>query len=1310
MGVTGLWTVVAPTARPTPLPTLAQKRLAVDASIWIYQFLKAVRDKEGNALRNSHVVGFFRRICKLLFYGVKPVFVFDGGAPILKRETVRGRARRREGRREDAVRTAGKLLALQMGRVAEEEDRRRNEVRERSPLEEELPDEGELVYVEEIGQTAQERQRTRGEGFKRKDQYHLPDLDVSIENMGAPNDPRIMSQAELEEYARQFHSGEEIDFYDFSKIDFESPFFLSLPPGDRYNILNAARLRSRLRMGHSKEQLDAMFPDRMAFSKFQIERVKERNELTQRLMHLNGGADMDYGGRIAGEKDKEYVLVKNDGVEGGWALGVVSNRQGSKRDNAIDLEAEDEEDVEQVSSASEDEFEDVAIEGLNRIPKQWQRKRRKSIDFDPRYHDAAEHIARKRREVYEARKAAAAPQIPLVTKPAPPTREDSNDLFVQQEDDEEADELFEDVAMNGTNEETEDHDEDLDLAIALSLQQSDPVEEDEAITFAPKVHSTKGSNTFDTPLKSKGPFEIDDDDLDLQAALAESRTTKYTSKTSVRLRSPVGGNSLNNTASASGFAGILPFESLNLGQSLLGKKKSKKIEEENSGGFEKNLGQDTYRKERPAQPMPSWFNAAPSTKDLKQDDEGARDDEYDDKTNRYDPKYYDRNGTVRRQDSKKVVDLDASQISQDGPIVVSDDSDDESVQEQTRKIPEVDELPEDVLPAEDEKEVLRRKKEAEEREKRYKIAQEIADANQEEEEDLCIDDLAERAQAHPLAAIAVPDFTPDSAEKSPQLTKETSDADEDVDWSDSEPEDASGKRAEKLPPDEEPAGGLFVSEGEEEDVDFEDVPAKQPPSLRKQQSSMNAVDIMMTAQYIDDIEEQPTTGSTAVNGPSGPANPEENYFSDSDEELMRSLAIEAEEHARFASSLNKNKDPAREAADFEAELKGLRNQQKKDRRDADEVTQTMVQECQALLRLFGLPYITAPMEAEAQCAELVHLGLVDGIVTDDSDIFLFGGTRVYKNMFNAAKFVECYLASDLEKEYALDRHKLIRFAHLLGSDYTEGIPGVGPVTALEILTDFPTLQEFSTWCEKVQLSRPQDLEGQLTTPFRRKFRNTAQKRMFLPKTFPDLRVDDAYLHPDVDSDPQPFQWGVPDLDRLRSFLMATIGWSQERTDEILVPVVRDMNRRVVEGTQANITKFFTGAVGVGGNVEGARLGMKGKESGRMKTAYKRLRGEAERRRRGSAVDEDVDADDVEEEVEESSTTTSKIAKEKLTRKPRKAKKRAIPESPADGTEGEDDADVDELLPSRRPRKAAKRAKKPKKRIGALFADSEDEDE
>ena len=64
------------------------KAMAIDSSIWIYQFQATMRDKEGRALVNAHVLGFLRRICKLLFYGIKPVFVFDGGAPALKRATI----------------------------------------------------------------------------------------------------------------------------------------------------------------------------------------------------------------------------------------------------------------------------------------------------------------------------------------------------------------------------------------------------------------------------------------------------------------------------------------------------------------------------------------------------------------------------------------------------------------------------------------------------------------------------------------------------------------------------------------------------------------------------------------------------------------------------------------------------------------------------------------------------------------------------------------------------------------------------------------------------------------------------------------------------------------------------------------------------------------------------------------------------------------------------------------------------------------------------------------------------------------------
>lgn len=61
-----------------------------------------------------------------------------------------------------------------------------------------------------------------------------------------------------------------------------------------------------------------------------------------------------------------------------------------------------------------------------------------------------------------------------------------------------------------------------------------------------------------------------------------------------------------------------------------------------------------------------------------------------------------------------------------------------------------------------------------------------------------------------------------------------------------------------------------------------------------------------------------------------------------------------------------------------------------------------------MLRLFGIPYIVSPTEAEAQCAQLDILKLTQGTITDDSDIWLFGGTNVYRNFFNQQKHVEFY--------------------------------------------------------------------------------------------------------------------------------------------------------------------------------------------------------------------------------------------------------------------------------------------------------------
>ncbi|EKV08085.1 DNA excision repair protein Rad2 [Penicillium digitatum] len=1075
MGVTGLWTVVQPCARPIKLETLNKKRLAVDASIWIYQFLKAVRDKEGNALRNSHIVGFFRRICKLLYFGIRPVFVFDGGAPVMKRQTIAGRKKKREGHREDAARTAGKLLAVQMQRSAEEENARR---RNKSQIqeEEEVPDAP--VYAEEAFMTETEKQQSRK--FKKKDAYHLPNLDVSLQDMGAPNDPRIMSQEELEEYARTFHQGQDINLYDFSKIDFDSMFFLSLPPTDRYNILNAARLRSRLRMGYSKEQLDTMFPDRMAFSRFQIDRVAERNDLTQRLMNLNGmnGEEAFYksGQRIAGERGREYVLVKDREHEGGWVLGVVGNREGHE-EKPIDLDRpeifSDEDEV-----SDEDEFEDVPIEGLNRLPKL---PFLQEGVFDQSLQLETDEYLDMGTATQESRHPA---QRQLQNEPRVQEVEDDS-LFVEAEGN-----IGAQQRSNNTDDFFDGDDDDLERAIALSLQ---PDKANEEIKPDVPVHR---------PVVSGPSYEMlpdleseSDDGMDFTAAIARTKVVKKASH------------------APNPFGGPLPFESIKLTKVTKDNDKAGEVGE-NAGGFV----EEPTKKPKQADPLPPWFIGERSDASFIVDP--IEDTEKDDERTAAPDHLF-----LSNRRSLDIIDVD--EFSSTKEVVDLEEEDEEQGEEKPKQEFQVEDI--------------------------EKIYNELST------------NLEEKPLSEPAPAQIHRNFD-ETVLGGPgtQIQDQVPTLDE-----------RSTRSKHSPSPEFEDVVPQLSTQGPEITVVSHQKAQPQP-----QPQFFEEID-----QLADFVQDQA------------------DYSDPEDEELFKQLAAEGEEHVRFANTLN-SAAPIQEAFDYEQELKQLRSQQRNERRDADEVTTIMINECQQLLALFGLPYITAPMEAEAQCAKLVSLGLVDGIVTDDSDIFLFGGTRVYKNMFNQSKFVECYLTSDLEKEYALHRQKLISFAHLLGSDYTEGIPGIGPVTALEILTEFSNLEEFRNWWTELQMGTNNAEDVHLA--FRKKFRKKASK-IFLPPSFPDSKVDEAYLEPAVDDDPSPFQWGVPDLNGLRTFLMTTIGWSQERTDEVLVPVIRDMNRRDQEGTQSNITQFMQGPQGAGAFAPRVRTG----GPSRMEKAFSRLRREAQ---------------------------------------------------------------------------------------------------
>ena len=61
-----------------------------------------------------------------------------------------------------------------------------------------------------------------------------------------------------------------------------------------------------------------------------------------------------------------------------------------------------------------------------------------------------------------------------------------------------------------------------------------------------------------------------------------------------------------------------------------------------------------------------------------------------------------------------------------------------------------------------------------------------------------------------------------------------------------------------------------------------------------------------------------------------------------------------------------------------------------------DVTTDLAYELILTLRSEGIDYLVAPYEADAQMAYLNKMGLVDAIITEDSDLILFGCQKVTK--------------------------------------------------------------------------------------------------------------------------------------------------------------------------------------------------------------------------------------------------------------------------------------------------------------------------
>ncbi|KAI8121316.1 hypothetical protein FF38_05915 [Lucilia cuprina] len=135
----------------------------------------------------------------------------------------------------------------------------------------------------------------------------------------------------------------------------------------------------------------------------------------------------------------------------------------------------------------------------------------------------------------------------------------------------------------------------------------------------------------------------------------------------------------------------------------------------------------------------------------------------------------------------------------------------------------------------------------------------------------------------------------------------------------------------------------------------------------------------------------------------------------------------------------------------------------------------VLKQCENLLLAMGIQCVQGPGEAEAYCAFLNSKGLVDGVISQDSDCFAYGAIRVYRNFSVSSQgalaaqggAVDIYDMRNICSKMDFGQNKVIAMALLCGCDYCpDGIGGVGRDGVLKLFNKYKNdeiLKRIRSW-------------------------------------------------------------------------------------------------------------------------------------------------------------------------------------------------------------------------------------------------------
>ena len=215
-------------------------------------------------------------------------------------------------------------------------------------------------------------------------------------------------------------------------------------------------------------------------------------------------------------------------------------------------------------------------------------------------------------------------------------------------------------------------------------------------------------------------------------------------------------------------------------------------------------------------------------------------------------------------------------------------------------------------------------------------------------------------------------------------------------------------------------------------------------------------------------------------------------------------------------------------------------------KQTSKLTRDMVAESRELLEAMGLPVIQAPSEADAQMAWLCAQQDVFACASSDYDCLLQGAPRLITNLTLSQKrklpsgqyktitpdLIE--LQPTLEK-LNISQKQLIALGVLVGTDYNEGVKGIGPKKALKLMQE----------------------QKDIATIFKEKEVDFDWKTII--DTFESMEVTKDYA----------LEWNDPNSAKIKEILVERHEFSEERVDSVIEKLTASKKRE-----QKGLGDFF----------------------------------------------------------------------------------------------------------------------------------------